>query len=740
MRGAWERGSLAPRKDAYLDWAGGPGADYPPKYEEVARRFVLIRLTDEFTLDTFKDLLKSEKIALTGRADTDAVFKPLGICDLAPLKGSKLQHFVAEVDNDFIETVCGNEATGKAISRMILAQVLPEDAICDTGDGNGAGQPEVRRQSGRKKSKKADTDKSEPGTVVVGIIDEGLAFANSRFRRAALDSRVEFAWLQDGRCVGGVEGFGYGRELDKHEIDVLLEECTTAGWLDEDRFYRRAGLIDFSRPGHKAAAQRTSHGTHVMDLACGYRQGDSPADRRGCDKRPIICVQLPTRTVADTSGIGLEKFMLNAVEYILERANRIADQRNVGALPVVINFSSGVLAGPHDGTHPIETALDGLLSARRTDKDAPAPTELVLPSGNSHLSRGHAKIDLAARSDEKTNGKKELKWRVQPDDKTFSFLEIWLPYTDKEPKKDEIVLRVRPPGGKRSKPLGNGTHGQFLSWMPDGTGGDIVCRAYYEFMPHPDPKCGGGKGRFTVILLPTAFHQAPTTLAPSGTWTIRLANKTNRTIANINAWIQWDDRPLGYPRTGRQSYFIDEKYDRVDEITGRYVQVDNDVSDVRRAGSVNALGTGKETFVLGGYIGKPWRGDWYIADYSAEGPAVPTCKERVPWRNPPEYFAVSEASDVLHGVLAAGSRSGSRVAMNGTSVAAPKMTRLIADQLADGKVGDGNRVILDGVSVGDGIPGDQDHTWRRTTTPPRGPTDGDAERRPRPKRRGTATP
>ena len=57
--------------------------------------------------------------------------------------------------------------------------------------------------------------------------------------------------------------------------------------LQEDLVYRAAGLLDYTRPDHKAAAWRVTHGTHVMDAACGYDPSDNRLDR------PIACVQLP---------------------------------------------------------------------------------------------------------------------------------------------------------------------------------------------------------------------------------------------------------------------------------------------------------------------------------------------------------------------------------------------------------------------------------------------------------------
>jgi len=45
------------------------------------------------------------------------------------------------------------------------------------------------------------TDGADQGAVVVGIIDDGIAFGHQRFRKVVggnIESRVEFWWLQDG--------------------------------------------------------------------------------------------------------------------------------------------------------------------------------------------------------------------------------------------------------------------------------------------------------------------------------------------------------------------------------------------------------------------------------------------------------------------------------------------------------------------------------------------------------------
>ena len=81
----------------------------------------------------------------------------------------------------------------------------------------------------------------------------------------------------------------YGCQLNQSEINTLLANCTFNGIVDEEMLYRSARLIDYRQDRHKSAAWRLAHGTHVMDLACGFEQELSR------DDRPIICVNFRSR-------------------------------------------------------------------------------------------------------------------------------------------------------------------------------------------------------------------------------------------------------------------------------------------------------------------------------------------------------------------------------------------------------------------------------------------------------------
>jgi hypothetical protein len=142
------------------------------------------------------------------------------------------------------------------------------------------------------------------------------------------------------------------------------------------------------------------------------------------------------------------------------------------------------------------------------------------------------------------------------------------------------------------------------------------------------------------------------------------------TLKGVKAWIKRSDTLSGRRAKGRQSYFDDAAYPRF-AANGRPLDFDppSSSSYVRRFDTLSGIATGGETRVIAGFTGP----SIYPARYSSHGlrnlGGTPTG---------PDWSEVSEECAALHGVLAAGTRSGSVVAMNGTSVASPQATRWLA--------------------------------------------------------------
>lgn len=381
---------------------------------------------------------------------------------------------------------------------------------------------------------------------------------------------------------------------------------------------------------------------------------------------PIVCVQLPSEVTADTSGARLTQWALEGVWYILLQSLVIASTRGVAPLPVVMNLSYGFTAGPHDGSHPLERALFATVDA--WERAIGAPVRIVLPAGNNLQSRLHAQFSF---EDARVV---DVPWRIHPDDRTPSHVEIWLPRRSSRAP-CPVRVSVRPPGTADFSTPSIGEPGATTVELQ--TEKDVLCQISHSHSGGPD-----GRGVIRISVAPTfdldARADRPGARPPTGIWTIRVENREMAAGEEVHAWVQRDDTALGYPRYGRQSYFDDPEYPRFDD-RGDEGVADKSTSIVRRAGTLNAIATGNDEriMVAGGYTHRPRR----AARYSSRGPTLGD-------RRGPDVLAVSDRTRVLYGRLGAGTRSGSRVAMNGTSVAAPGVTQMLAGELAAGGDGD----------------------------------------------------
>jgi len=171
-----------------------------------------------------------------------------------------------------------------------------------------------------------------------------------------------------------------------------------------------------------------------MDIACGLDPRDPSID--WTTSPYLIGVQLPHWATAETSGGWLTPVVLDALIYILDRADKVAARDGTTSLPVVVNLSYGKIAGPHDGTELLESAIDQLIASR------PTPLRVVLPAGNHYLARCHTCFELRTADQIET-----LQWRVQPDNRSASFMEIWLPYSEAGESEAEVEVRITTPEG-----------------------------------------------------------------------------------------------------------------------------------------------------------------------------------------------------------------------------------------------------------------------------------------------------
>lgn len=540
--------------------------------------------------------------------------------------------------------------------------------------------------------------------VVMAVMDDGMNIAHDSFRGPDNSSRVEFAWIQDGSADNRLR---FGREWHRTEIEDAIRKSNG----DEEHLLEALDLVTFERQNTSTVARHVSHGTHMMDLAAGYRWSEyDKADDSGRTPlpepllRPIISVHLPFLMTQESSGATYGPFVQQGLRYIFQRVQDMSKALGV-VLPVVINFSYAVSAGPHNGRHLVERLirtertrhLHELTKLNLRTEDSVNPRRavtLVLPAGNRHQARGHA----LAEATQAGSTTLSMNWRLQPSDQTSSYLEIWLPKDAKN-----VQVTVKAPGAEDSEFVKLARRAS--EWQPQllraPGSGDVIARLSSDRGTTDKGAWPYGRRRFLLAVAPTDIDWVVRAPAPSGIWEVTVTADIGAKD-RIEAWVQRDESPYRFRANARQSYLEDANYQRFAK-DGKEKQDDtleetelhggkpSVPSPVRRAGTLSGMATGKHVTVVGALYGRTREPSSYSAsgNVAAETDAVrddTNVDEEQEAARPakirgPRFMEAADWSRVRPGVLAAGSRSGSSVAITGTSAAAPQVARQLADRL-----------------------------------------------------------
>jgi hypothetical protein len=553
--------------------------------------------------------------------------------------------------------------------------------------------------------------------VIIATIDDGIGIANHRFRESEKKTRIRH--FLDLALIGNPapENCGVnellGRSWKGADIEKLLGQ-------DEEQIYRALGLIDPRRDLRQPLRGAATHGTHVLDIAAGYDW----QNKVEAEKRPIIAVQFPTQVAENRSDTWLPLCLKRALDWILVKADELSAKISFNGqpmrLPLVVNCSFASMAGPQDGHSDVERRIAQFIKTYRGGDGNEDLCSVVLAAGNSLQLRAAAQMDLLP-------GKSgEILLRVLPDDKTPNFVQIWLPKVNDDcdsKKRQQVKVSLVPPG----EDLASAQPSKLNMAVEWKIGGHVRARIYHQCFP----RRGGSRECITIATRPTGDDQVsrPVVLVPSGSWKIRIKNTSDQELRNIDLRVHRDD-PGMYSRSGaRQSYFDDRKYEIFYPGSGRIINDELHDDDkqrsaelhkcghwvrVTRQGTLSSYAYAKGVLVVGGYR----LSDGQPAIYSSSGKRPNDCtkdakgssvahsdlaavpKESpalagsssasgVDYRtedaagNPPDLAAVSERSPAVPGILAAGTYSGSAAILSGTSVAAPQVTRALADRIAE---------------------------------------------------------
>jgi hypothetical protein len=530
--------------------------------------------------------------------------------------------------------------------------------------------------------------------AIVGVIDSAIALSHARFRRIDGGTRFLAAWLQGARWRDGA-AVPFGREVFRTEIDRLMFRATVGGTVDEAAFDRAAGVTDFDHArGDRRLENNATHGTHVADLAAGFDLRDPEMDQAR-RRLPIIAVGLPPRTSMGASGNFLEFFAIHAVAYIIDRADRIwraCGYGPDGGFPIVINLSYGLQAGPKDGHMLIEEVIR---AANAAAAETGRVIRVILPAGNDLLSEGAAVFDVEG------DQAQTLEWRLKPEDHTPNYAEVWsdvLNGAGGAQPKHALSLRLAPSGGPQS-PAAPGRAGQRATLVddadPDRPIARIYCRKHDNVPPGGQTSPPWHRVGYVLCTRPT-LDEDRLAGAPAGVWNIAVSAGDGPPGARRGfAYVQSDQSLTFGSDTGLISTFAHPDFTAHDA-AGRWIDAYDYPTDgsapaltdttppMTRRGTLNTIASLAEARVIGSYRqsdGKP-------STFSSAASSAVVGDGRAA----PSALLPGEDGAARFGLLAAGSKSGSAAAFQGTSFSTALATRRIAlaflDWIDGGQQGD----------------------------------------------------
>lgn len=269
----------------------------------------------------------------------------------------------------------------------------------------------------------------------------------------------------------------------------------------------------------------------------------------------------------------------------------------------------------------------------------------MLAAGNSRESRAHAQFDVST-------GCADLGWVVPPAGHVPSFLELWWP-----PNIDvnKVTVDVTAPNGQQLTLSGAG-----VTTSPTAHVTGVV-------VPHP--QIGGGNRPMALLALnPTGDSLAA---APHGRWRIKVDGMAGAS-GMVHVYVARQSENLGGRYRGPDSWLDDPSYDQ--QRFRRHPGPACNGTLVTRKGTLSGLTSVQHLHVhtaAGATLHTT-----AATRYSSEGLAAGGAHLR------PDRALPTDVTEHLKGVLGSGSRPGSVVRLVGTSMAAPQLARMLANNSA----------------------------------------------------------
>lgn len=255
--------------------------------------------------------------------------------------------------------------------------------------------------------------------VVICIIDTGIDYTNDAFRDEEGNSRILAIWDQTIQSGGPPEGFLYGTEYTREEINRALRS--------ESPFE-----VVPSR-------DENGHGSAMAGVAAGSRLANGISYLGAAPDADIVVVKLKEakQTLRDFYMIppGVPAYEESDIMLGVQYADRFVEMFR---RPVVICLGIGTNYGDHAGSAPLPSYLD-LIAARRS-------RAVVVCGGNEGNAGHHFQGNLNSPGRAQGSGAVPVEVRVSEGVDGF-VLELWgnVP--------DVFTVSVRSPGGERIPPV-----------------------------------------------------------------------------------------------------------------------------------------------------------------------------------------------------------------------------------------------------------------------------------------------
>lgn len=341
--------------------------------------------------------------------------------------------------------------------------------LLDTGSMEASGIPEIQNQP---------ILALKGNGVLVGFIDTGIDYQNQVFRNLDGSSRIAAIWDQTIQSGDPPEGFLYGTEYTKQQIDEALESenpLVVVPSIDEN-----------------------GHGTFLAGIAAGSENEDG-SFFGAAPKSMIAMVKLKPakRYLRDFFFIkeGAEAYQENDLMAGMDYLRKLAEKLD---MPLVIGIGLGTNQGSHFGLAPIEQLIRQISSV---------VGNIVVTAAGNETGRGHHYHGIYPSEQEY----EEVEIRVGEEERGFS-LEFWA----RAPEYYSIAIRS-PSGEYTPRIVTRFTSSQVLDFVFEET------KIYVDYRTVVQ-----GEGDFLILIR----FQNPT----PGIWTIRVYNSLYIN-GNYNMWL-----------------------------------------------------------------------------------------------------------------------------------------------------------------------------------------------------------